>query len=149
MSATRKSWISCTRVMDRPTKKQRKLEEEGQNPSDAEKQNRKHSPNTTFLRAQLPQAPRAVIGLNLTLLPSENHLILYMDRQLINPQGTRDSHSIVEVEPNYLRCNDGYDPRLRQMDWEMLFWIASFLIRDTNKLLLNVSCLGYNTTRHI
>ena len=90
-----------------------------------------------------------MIGLNLTLLPSENHLILYMGRQLINPQGTRDSHSIVEVKPNYLRSNDGYDPFLRQMDWEMLFWIASFLIRDTNKLLLNVSCLGYNTTRHI
>jgi hypothetical protein len=38
-------------------------------PASSNKQNRKHSPKTTFLTAQLPQAPRAVIGLNLTLLP--------------------------------------------------------------------------------
>jgi hypothetical protein len=43
---------------DRPTKKQRKLEEEGQNPSDAEKQNRKHSPKTTFLTATYQKAEK-------------------------------------------------------------------------------------------
>jgi hypothetical protein len=46
-------------------------------------------------------------------------LLPYMGRQLINPQGTRDSHSIVEVKPNYLRSNDGYDPFLRQMDHQL------------------------------
>ncbi|KAJ5940895.1 hypothetical protein N7516_001063 [Penicillium verrucosum] len=35
-----------------------------------------------------------------------------------------DIHAIVEVNPDYPRSKGGYNSFLRQMGWEMMFWIA-------------------------
>lgn len=55
----------------------------------------------------------------------DGRLILYADGQLVNPQNRNDIHCIVEVKSNLLRSKTGYENFLRQMGWEMLFWIAN------------------------
>ncbi|KAJ5404912.1 hypothetical protein N7465_006196 [Penicillium sp. CMV-2018d] len=104
--------ISCTR----PTKKQRKLEEEEHNPNDAEE-----------------QGPNHTVGQNRKDRKRKEQLILYMDGQLVDPQNSLDIHSIVEVKANHLRSRDGYDSFLRQMGWEMMLIEDSIYTRSNQK----------------
>lgn len=64
---------------------------------------------------------------------TEDALTLGVDGALVNSRNPNDIHCIVEVKPNLFRSKDGYEKVLRQMGWEMMFWIANCHMKNLRK----------------